>query len=481
MTDIFLHGIETIENTNGPRPVATIDTGVIGMVFTAPDADAGIWPLNTPVAVYGYSGFPSGLGVNGTGPDQFQAIFDQASRASQTIVAVRVEEGANDNATMANIIGNSLTKTGMHAFRNADSLIGLKPKILIAPGYTSARPTDGVASIAIDTPGTGFTEAPAITITGDGFGATAIATIDSTTGAITEIVITNPGGGYTTATVGIAGDGSGAAATATLGQVANPVAMELLTVARSLRACVIVDATNSTSTDAYNYRQDFDTDRLLILDPFVKVQDGESIVSQPASGRVAGLQAEIDYTKGFWHSPSNHVLQGVLGTSRIIEHSLSDPSAESQFLNKNEIAAIVKSPSGGFKLFGNRVPSSDSLKAFWSVRRAHDTMIESIELAHEPFLDKPFSVQAITEIAETVNAALRKWEALGATLGGRVWLDLSLNTAETWAAGQLYVSYDAEAPAPMEQITFIFNRNTGYYETLAADAVAEIARLASQN
>ena len=60
--DIYLHGIETIESNNGPRPVETIDTGIIGLVFTAPDADAELWPLNKPVAVHGYSGYPGGLG-----------------------------------------------------------------------------------------------------------------------------------------------------------------------------------------------------------------------------------------------------------------------------------------------------------------------------------------------------------------------------------------------------------------------------------
>jgi phage tail sheath protein FI len=172
------------------------------------------------------------------------------------------------------------------------------------------------------------------------------------------------------------------------------------------------------------------------------------------------------------------VVQGIIGISRPIGHSISDPSAESQLLNRNEVAAFVRSPSGGFKLWGNRVPSSDSLKAFWSVRRAHDTIIDSIERASEPFIDKPFGLQVLVDIAETVNSALRRWQARGATLGGRVWLDATLNTATTWASGQLYVSYDAEAPAPIEHITFLFNRNTGYYEVLAQNAIREIARIA---
>lgn len=480
--DIYLHGIETIEKNDGPRPVVTIDTGIIGLVMTAPNADADLWPLNKCVAIHGYQGFPGGLGTAGTGPAAIEAIFDQATRASQTIVAVRVTEGVNAAATMANILGNPLTKTGMHALRDAQSELNLKPKLLIAPGFTSSKPTDGVLSIAVTNGGSGYTSAPAVAITGGaGNGAQAIAIVED--GEVTEIVITNPGQAYTSApTVAFSGGGgTGAAATATLGTVSNPVTVELLTIANRLRACVIVDGPNTNSAAAVAYRMDYATDRLLIVDPFVKVARGSSIVSEPASARVAGLQARVDYEEGFWFSPSNHVIEGIVGAARVVEHSLNDPSAESQYLNKNDVATIVRSPSGGYKLWGSRVPSGDTLRPFWSVRRAHDTIIESIERAHEPFIDKPFGVQVLLDIAETVNAALRRWKALGATLGGKVWLDRGLNTAETWLNGHLYVSYDAEGPAPIEHITFVFNRNTGYYDELADNALREIARLAGRS
>jgi phage tail sheath protein FI len=481
--DIYLHGIETIESNSGPRVVETIDTGIIGLIFTAPDADLVLWPLNKCVAVHGYAAFPGGLGTAGTGADAFDAIYDQASRASATVVAVRVEEGDDVAETMANVLGSSLTKTGVHALRDAQSELGLKPKLLIAPGFTSMLPTDGVASIALSEGGSGYTDVPTVTLTGGGgTGASARAVIDSDAGEVTEVIIENPGMGYTTApTIAFSGGGGvGAAAAATLGTVANPVAVELVSLANRLRACAIVDGPNTTSAAAVLYRADFATDRLLIVDPFVKVAKGTQIVAQPASSRVAGLQARVDYDEGFWYSPSNHVLEGIVGTARVVEHSLNDPAAESQYLNRNAVATVVRSPSGGFKLWGSRVPSGDSLKLFWSVRRSHDAIIESIELAHEPFIDKPFNIQFLLDIAETVNAALRRWKALGATLGGRVWLDRGLNTAETWASGHIYVSYDAEAPAPMEHITFVFNRNTGYYEELADDALREIARLSGR-
>jgi phage tail sheath protein FI len=482
MADIYLHGVETTENTNGPRPVVTIDTGVIGLIGTAPDAAVDLWPLDTVRIIYGGNGAVQGLGAAGTLLDAIEGIFDQAGRVSQTIMVVRVAPGANIKETMSNIIGSSTAFTGMHALRKGPGEHGVTPKLLISPGFDSTRPTDGIASINKATDGVGYTSAPNVAITGGGgVGAEAVAIINSSTGKLTEIVLTKPGFGYTTApTVTLTGGGgtTQATATAVVGTVANPVVMEMLTLANRFRAGVIKNSLATTTSAAIADRMDYDTDRLLIVEPMVKIFKDSVVVSEPASARVAGLQARVDYSEGFWVSPSNHVIEGVVGVSRPIEHSITDPSAESQLLNKNAIACVVRSPSGGFKLWGSRVPSSDSLKTFWSVRRAHDTIIDSVERAAEPFIDKPFGLQVLVDIAETVNSALRRWKGMGATLGGRVWLDASLNTKETWANGQIFISYDGEAPAPIEHITFIFNRNTGYYEELASSAVREIARMA---
>ncbi len=555
MTDIYLHGIETIERNDGPRPVPTIDTGVIGLVYTAPLADASLYPLNTPVLFKGFES-PPVLGAGGTGQDTINAILEQATRVSQGVVGVRVEDDADYDTVMHNIIGSPSAKTGMWAFLKAETETGKRPRLLIAPGYTSKRPTDGVGSLALTAGGTnyvvppvvsfsggggegaiaeavvangiitglkliatghGYSTAPTVTITagggagatatavlttgavtsvtvtdggagydddnppiveftGDGSGAVATATVVN--GKITEITVSAGGSGYTTAPAVSFNQGSGATATATLSTVANPVAAQLVAVANRLRAVAVVDGPNTNDADAITYRNDFNTDRLWIIDPHVKVAAGGAIVTQPAAPRVAGLQATVDYEEGFWATASNHTVQGVLGTARDVGHSLNDPSAESQVLNFKDIAVIVRAKSGGWRLMGSRAPTNDNLRKFVSVRRAHDAIIDSIELAHEPFLDKPFSITNLSDIAETVNSALRRWKALGATLGGRVWLDRGLNTAETWANGHLYISYDAEAPAPMEHITFVFNRNTGYYDDLANEAIREIERLA---
>ena len=56
----------------------------------------------------------------------------------------------------------------------------------------------GVSTISVATQGFGYTAVPDVVITGDGTGATAVATLNSS-GAVTGISVTNPGSGYTTA------------------------------------------------------------------------------------------------------------------------------------------------------------------------------------------------------------------------------------------------------------------------------------------
>ncbi|SDF90240.1 phage tail sheath subtilisin-like domain-containing protein [Rhodobacter capsulatus] len=393
----YLHGVETVEVTNGARPVEVVRSSVIGIVGTAPDADPEKWPLNTPVLTIGGAESVSDLGATGTLADAFDALFAQG--VGLTVITVRVEEGAAIADTLSNVVGDVSERTGVNALWSAQALFGVSPRILIAPGFTSQRPSN----------------------------------------------------------------------------LANPVVGAMQGFADRRRAVIIADGPNTTKEAAYTYRQDWGSDRIYIVDPGVTVYEGGETVVRPASAYVAGLIARVDRDEGYHYSPSNHEIYGITGTARPIDHFLGDPDTEANYLNEQRIATIVRDQ--GLRLWGNETTSVEPLNKFLSVRRTHDVVADSIQAAHLWAVDKPFSLQLLVDIAETVNGFLRQMTALGRLLGGRVWLDPAKNTKETWVAGHLYVDYDAEAPAPMQRITFYFNRNTGYYDTLSAKAVAEIARL----
>jgi phage tail sheath protein FI len=209
----FHHGSRVFQSAETPVLVRTAQTAVIGLIGTAPDADAVKFPLNKPVQIL-RPAEAAGLGVAGTLSDAIESIFDQVGCP---IVMVRVAEGESSAETWANLIGSQVAFTGVHAFRRARSDGLYKPKLLIAPGFTQTAPADGVASISVTNGGSGYDQdTVTVTITG-GTGAEAKATVVD--GVIASITVGDGGSDYVsgTTTVSISGGaGSGASATATV-------------------------------------------------------------------------------------------------------------------------------------------------------------------------------------------------------------------------------------------------------------------------
>lgn len=133
MPEQFLHGIETVEIDTGIRPIQTVKSSIIGFVGTAPAAVALTFPLNTPVLVTGPR-MAADLGVDGTLKDAYEAAYQQGVN---TVIVVRVAEGANTAETLSNVTGSAANGTGVYALLNAENILGLKPRILAAPGHTS--------------------------------------------------------------------------------------------------------------------------------------------------------------------------------------------------------------------------------------------------------------------------------------------------------------------------------------------------------
>lgn len=147
----FLHGIETVEIDDGIRPIETVKSSVIGLVGTAPDAIEADFPYDTPVLVTGPR-MAATLGVTGTLLDAYNATYAQGVN---TIIVVRVAEGADPAATLSAVAGAAAGSSGVWALLNAANGLGLTPRILAAPGFTSsvaadpANPvTQGLISVA---------------------------------------------------------------------------------------------------------------------------------------------------------------------------------------------------------------------------------------------------------------------------------------------------------------------------------------------
>lgn len=147
MADIYHHGVRVIEITEGLRPIRTVSTAVIGMVCTSDDADATVFPLNKAVLI---SNLPAAIGKAGTDGTLAPALQAIADQCSPFVVVVRVDAGATDADTTTNVIGASTggTYTGMQALLAAQSQLGIRPRILGAPGLDTQPVATALAVIA---------------------------------------------------------------------------------------------------------------------------------------------------------------------------------------------------------------------------------------------------------------------------------------------------------------------------------------------
>lgn len=228
----------------------------------------------------------------------------------------------------------------------------------------------------------------------------------------------------------------------------NPVVAALIPIAERLRAIIIADGPNTTDMDTITYRKDWDSGRLYIVDPFVKVWNQV----EPVSARVAGLIAKTDHELGFWWSPSNQVINGILGTARPVDFVLGDQNCRANILNSQDVATIIH--QNGYRLWGNRTCSTDAKWAFLSVRRTADIINDSLLRAHLWAVDRNISHTYLEHVTEGVNAYLASLVSLGAILKGRCYADPELNTPANWAQGKVYFNFDFTPPYPAEHVTF---------------------------
>ncbi|MEN5365605.1 phage tail sheath protein [Stenotrophomonas sp. TWI273] len=129
----YHHGVRVIEVNTGVRPIRTVATAVIGLVATGDAADATLFPLNKPVLITDIDGAITKAGATGTLKASLEAIADQTK---PVMVVVRVKEEDNDGEQSIAVIGNKTggEYSGLQALLAAEAKVGVKPRIIGAPG-----------------------------------------------------------------------------------------------------------------------------------------------------------------------------------------------------------------------------------------------------------------------------------------------------------------------------------------------------------
>lgn len=163
----YHHGVRVIEINDGTRTISTVSTAIIGMVCTAEDADAAVFPLDTPVLITNVLTAVAKAGKLGTLYSSLMAI---ANQAKPVVVVIRVAEGEDEAKTTSNIIGGTDATgmyTGMKALLAAQSELGVKPRILGVPGLDNLEVATALAVICQELRAFGYISAHGCKTTSD--------------------------------------------------------------------------------------------------------------------------------------------------------------------------------------------------------------------------------------------------------------------------------------------------------------------------
>ncbi len=467
----YLHGVETIELSKGPVPVRVVKSAVIALIGIAPaGASQELISVNSQVDAAQFGAQLPGFTI----PQALAAIQKQGT---STVLVVNVFDETAHGTAVANETVAVADRKAKLAFVNVGA----------------AAPV-----VKDNTLATTYTEGDDYTI--DEFGNIKILTGDITDGSNLKVSYKKLNGAAvnSSAIIGAIDGGTGVKtgtklfldAYNTFGfkpkliiapgySTVSAVATELIAMADLYKAHAIIDAPiGTTVANAIEGRGpsgsiNFNTSskRAVLCFPHLKVADPDpsaastDTVLAPFSQFLAGVASATDYNEGYWVSPSNHEIKGIVGVEISISAAINDSTTEANQLNEVGIVTQFNSFGTGIRTWGNRAasfPSSTSPSNFIPVQRTADILHESVELAMLQFIDKPINQAIIDSIRETVNGFMRTLISRGALVDGKnddglttgCYFDKSKNIPADIAAGKLTFDLVFMPPTPAEWITF---------------------------
>lgn len=491
----FLHGVKVTEVWNGARSVESLESSIIGIVGTAPDAElaaAASLTLGSGTAALAFTAVNKGRAGNkiavrimnpGTASATISCKLEKKNDTKSIVISLATGEDKAATSTASEV------KAAVEAVAEIAALVSVTAggSGVVAPCITKYLEGGAEEAFPINT--------PVLVVPNDGQwsrlgdAGTLSRAIDNmwkqcgTPVVVVRVAQTNDDSNDATisAAAGSSGDRTGVFALlnakAVTGQKprilvapgfsskAN-VLTSLASVAETLKGWVIADGPNSTDADALNMALGYGDDRIYLIDPYVAVSREEGTVYEPASSFVAGLIAYVHNNEGFWYSPSNHTIKGIIGLARPIDFEMGDETCRANLLNAGNVSTIIR--KDGFRLWGNRTLSSDQAMAFLCVRMTADIINDSILEAHLWAVDRMLTKSYVSAVTESVNAYLRTLIAQGALVGAQsvenkvnvCWLDSDLNSAANLAAGKIYFDFAFTPSYPAERVEFRSEPNT---------------------
>jgi hypothetical protein len=265
----------------------------------------------------------------------------------------------------------------------------------------------------------------------------------------------------------------------------NPICAALPSVLSSLLAHAIVGGPGTGVSNAIAWQETLGSGRLIPVDAWTVVADGDTTRNEDGVARVIGLAVRTDFLHGgypFWSFAGQQML-GIVGLKNYYSFSLVDGATEGQELLAAHIGVVERGESGvetaiasnGFVFAG--LWNADTDPNFWFYNKsrgrdwAHLALLKSIRLR--------LGVDNVT--SHGVQAVINDMTAIGqeallqeGSIGFRVGFEAAKNSPTDLRQGKFRVFFQSEEPAPIAQVTI---DSRPYYAALTQ----ELATLVTQS
>ena len=455
----FFHGVETFNEATGTTPVNQVDTAVIGLVGIFPKGAVNTLKLCNSIqdtAQFGDINYPM------QGNESLKRIYKEDPGAKVLVVNVYDPSTTSDEITEEAItITNGKAQLDNVVLTEAGDVVveGGSPWATFVEGTDYTVSDLGVVTII---PSGDISEGDTVYVsyfTPDISSLAAADFVGTTTPALTGFKMFQEA--YDT--FGLAPKIFACPFYSSLDAVAN----EMETQSDAFRArCVIDEEEGDTRTELIANRTTAGkstastSTRVIPCGPWQKDYNYlDQLEAYPYSMFLVGAMSANARNNGYWESPSNKVLKGVVAPEYpMLGTGPNDPTADVQLLNAAGITSVVK-VGGSYRTYGNRsaaYPTSTAPENFIAIQWVDDIVSDSIENAMIQFIDKPLVQATIDAILGTANGFIATLVQRGALLlGSEVYYDPADNSAVELAAGHVTFRRNYASPTPAERITFI--------------------------
>ncbi|MGX2975642.1 phage tail sheath protein [Ursidibacter arcticus] len=251
------------------------------------------------------------------------------------------------------------------------------------------------------------------------------------------------------------------------------VATELASICKKLRAFGYISSNGAETRDAaIQYARNFSQRELMMIHgDFISfdVNTSRNDVDY-AVARALGLRAKCDKEYGWHKNISNVEIDGVVGVTKPMSFDIQDDSTDVNLLNAKNISVPIK--FNGFRIWGGRTLSSDTLFAFEQYTRTAQIIADTFGEAFDWAMDKPLTPSLVKDMLEMINGKFRYWKSLGYIVDGNAWVDPEINTKDIIKDGKFYIDYDYTPVPSLENLNLRQRITDKYLMDFAAKVAA---------